>query len=287
MVRGITRRTALAGTGALILSPVRAAGPEARFAALEQKADGRLGVAMLDTVSGRRIGYRAEERFALCSTFKLLAGAQALSRVDRGEDRLDAPITVTRQDLVTYSPMTETRLGTGLTIAEACDAAITLSDNTAANLLLDRQGGPAGLTAYLRSLGDAVTRLDRRETALNEATPSDPRDTTTPGAMLEMLRRLILGDVLTPASRAQLATWLVASKTGGRRLRAGLPEGWRIGDKTGTGSHGATNDVAVAWPPGQGPLLIAAYFAESSAPAEQREAVLAEVGRIAAELLGG
>jgi beta-lactamase class A len=287
MIRAITRRTALAGAGALFLVPAHAAGPEARLAALEQGVGGRLGVAALETGSGRRIGYRAEERFALCSTFKALAGAQALSRVDRGEDRLDARITFAARDLVTYSPITETRVGAGMTLAEVCEAAITVSDNTAGNLLLDRQGGPAGLTAYLRGLGDGVTRLDRRETALNEATPGDPRDTTTPDAMLETLRRVLLDDALTPGSRAQLVTWLVESKTGGKRLRAGLPEGWRIGDKTGTGSHGATNDVAVAWPPGRAPILIAAYLAESSAPAAQREAVLAEAGRLAAELLRG
>lgn len=281
----ITRRAALAG----VLMPWAAAhataGDDAktRLAQLEAASGGRLGVAALDTGSGARIEHRAGERFAMCSTFKFLAAAFILARVDRNEERLERRITFAESDLVTYSPVTKAHAGAkGMSVAEICEAAVTVSDNTAANLLLSSFAGPAGLTAFVRSLGDDVTRLDRIETALNEATPRDPRDTTTPGAMLETMRKLVLGDVLSATSREQLAAWLIASKTGGKRLRAGFPKDWRVGDKTGTGGHGATNDIAVAWPPGRAPIVVAAYYAEAPGSAEVRDAVLEAVGRIVA-----
>lgn len=218
----------------------------------------------------------------MCSTFKFLAAAMVLARVDRGEERLDRRIVFGTDDLVSYSPVTEHHPGTpGLTVAELCHAAITVSDNTAANLLLASFGGPAALTGFARTIGGDMTRLDRIETALNEATPGDPRDTTTPAAMLDDMRTLLLGDVLSNGSRAQLADWLVASTTGGTRLRAGFPAAWRAGDKTGTSGNGATNDIAIAWPPGRAPLLVTAYFAESPVEQDVRNAVLADVGRIA------
>jgi beta-lactamase class A len=250
---------------------------------LERKAGGRLGVAALDTSRGTHIVHRGNERFAMCSTFKLLAVALVMTRVDRGDERLDRRIVFTADDLVEYSPITEKRTGgNGMTVRELCDAAITLSDNTAGNLLLASFGGPPALTAFARSLGDPVTRLDRIEVQLNEATPGDPRDTTTPMAMLEDVRRVLFTQVLSARSRDQLTVWLVANKTGDARLRAGLPDGWRVGDKTGAGNNGATNDVAVVWPPGRAPLIIAAYFAESQLSANQRNAVLADVARILA-----
>jgi beta-lactamase class A len=256
---------------------------EAAFSALERRHGGRLGVAVLDTGSGRRMAHRADERFAMASTFKFLAAAFVLARLDRGEERLQRRVAFAQQDLVTYSPVTEKHVGAGgMTVAELCEAAVTLSDNTAANILLASFGGPEGLTAYVRSLGDDTTRLDRIETALNEATPGDPRDTTTPAAMLETMQKLLLGGALSRASREQLTAWLVANKTGDQRLRAGVPQGWRVGDKTGTGGHGATNDIGILWPPGRAPILVAAYFAEAQASEPERSAVLAEVGRIAA-----
>ncbi|WP_246193303.1 class A beta-lactamase [Pseudoxanthomonas yeongjuensis] len=260
-----------------------ASDPYGQLEALEHRYGGRLGVSILDTGSGKRIGHRADERFPMCSTFKFLAAAQVLTRVDRGEEKLERRIVFAKKDLVAYSPMTEKHAGApGMTLAELCHAAITLSDNTAGNLLLDSFGGPAGLTAFARTLGDTVTRLDRRETELNEAIPGDPRDTTTPAAMLDDMRRLLLGDALSPASRKQLADWLLANTTGAARLRAGLPGDWRVGDKTGTGANGASNDIAIVWPPDRAPLLVTAYYAESSIPQETRNAVLVEVGRIAA-----
>jgi beta-lactamase class A len=279
-------------SGALVL-PVRRAGAggflaesaQEALSALERRHGGRLGVSILEAHSGRRASHREDERFPMCSTFKLLAAAQVLARVDRGEEQLERRIAFGETDLVAYSPVTGKRVGAaGMTVAELCLAAVSRSDNTAGNLLLASLGGPAGLTAFARSLGDSATRLDRIETDLNEARPGDPRDTTTPRAMLENMRLLLLGDVLSPASRARLAEWLVATTTGGGRLRAGLPAGWRVGDKTGTSSNGATNDIAIAWPPGRGPLLVTAYYAESEIEQEQRNAVLAAVGRIAAGL---
>jgi beta-lactamase class A len=254
------------------------------LAGLEARHGGRLGVAVLDTGSGARLERRAHERFAMCSTFKTLAAALVLARVDRNDERLDRRVVFAKGDLVTYSPVTEKRVGApGMTLAELCEAAITLSDNTAGNLLLASVGGPAALTAYLRSIGDAVTRLDRIETDLNEATPGDPRDTTTPAAMLETVRRVVvgdaLGDVLSAASRERLTSWLVANRTGDARLRAGFPKDWRVGDKTGSGNHAATNDVAVVWPPGRPPLVVAVYYAESSASDGARNGILADVAR--------
>jgi beta-lactamase class A len=205
-----------------------------------------------------------------------------MKRVDRGEEQLDRRVVYSDKDLVTYSPVTEKHVGPdGMSVAEICDAAVTLSDNTAGNLLLESFGGPAGLTAFARSLGDTVTRLDRMETELNEARPGDPRDTTSPNAMLGDMQRLILdGDMLTASSREQLQRWLLASRTGDKRLRAGLPAGWRVGDKTGTGANGTANDIAVVWPAGRAPILVAAYFTGSTISDAARNGVIAEVGRI-------
>ncbi|HEY8614179.1 MAG TPA: class A beta-lactamase [Roseomonas sp.] len=267
----------------------RAAGPQeglsAALARIEAEHGGRLGVAVLDTGTGRQAGRRSEERFPLTSTFKFLAAAFVLARVDRQEESLTRRIIYSRDYLVPYSPITEKHVGDGgLTVGEICEAAVTLSDNTAGNLLLDSFGGPAGLTAYTRSLGDSVTRLDRRETELNEAAPGDPSDTTTPAAMAEILRKTVLGTALSISSREQLTAWLVANKTGDKRLRAGAPKGWRVGDKTGSGENNTTNDIAVIWPPGRAPIIVAAYYTGARASGDERNAVLAEVGRLAMEV---
>jgi len=280
---------ALIGASALALRPTLAlaAGNEdaalARLAALERQHGGRLGVAILDTGNGRRIAHRADERFLMCSTFKLLAVAAVLARVDRGTERLDRRIVFGKEAVLAYAPVTSHRVGApGMTVAELCQAAITVSDNTAANLLLASLGGPAAMTAYVRSLGDAVTRLDRIEPELNIASPGDLRDTTTPSAMLADLHTLLLGNALSAASREQLAAWLRATSTGTEQLRAGLPAGWQAGDKTGSGAQRETNDVAIIWPPQRKPLLVTAYYAGSAADADGRHAVLAAIGRIVA-----
>ncbi len=250
------------------------------LAKIERESGGRLGVAVLDTATGARWGNRADERFPMCSTFKLLAAAAILARVDAGRERLDRRVRFDASDVVVYSPITKDRIGEpGMSLAELCEAALTVSDNTAGNLLLASLGGPDGLTAYARSLGDATTRLDRIEPDLNEARPGDPRDTTSPMAMLSNLHALVLGDALSAASKDQLTKWLLGNKTGDARLRAGLPKDWRVGDKTGSGEAGTANDVGVAWPPGRAPVVITAYLTETSATGEQRNATLAAVGR--------
>lgn len=256
-----------------------------QLAAIERKHGGRLGVAMLDTGSGQRVGYRDDERFLMCSTFKLLAVAAVLARVDQGGEQLDRRITFGKDVLLSWAPETSRHVGApGMTISQLCRAAITVSDNTAANLLLDSLGGPAAVTAFVRTLQDPVTRLDRIEPELNVGSPGDLRDTTTPSAMLGDMRGLLLGHGLADASRQLLIQWLSACTTGLDKLRAGLPPGWHAGDKTGSGAKGESNDVAILWPPRRSPLLVAAYYVPASADAAISKAVLADVGRIAAQL---
>ncbi len=260
---------------------------EKRLAELEARHKGRIGVAIHNLATGARVGHRADERFLMCSTFKALLAAHILARVDRKEEVLDRRVVVKKSDLSEWSPVVEKRVGgNGISIAELCEAAITLSDNAAANLLLAASGGPKALTAFLRGMGDEVTRLDRTEPELNyHETPDDERDTTTPAAMAETLRRLIIGDVLSPRSRAQLAAWLVMNKTGDTRLRAGFPTDWLTGDKTGTNGdkHGNANDVAIAWSPDRGAVVVTAFCEIPGISGDERNAVIAEIGRIAAE----
>ncbi|MEJ1161349.1 class A beta-lactamase [Prosthecomicrobium sp. N25] len=296
----ITRRQACLGivftvsAAPRLSGPARAAGPRgladlpAAFARIETAARARLGVTVVDTGTGAGAAYRGDERFPLCSTFKALAAAAVLKRVDEGREDLARRVVYGADDLVTYSPGTERHVGApGLSLAEIAEAAVTLSDNTAGNLLLRAVDGPSGLTAFLRAIGDGTTRLDRWETALNDVAPGDPRDTTTPNAMTASMRKLVLGDVLSAVSRERLAGWLVANKTGDARLRAGLPRDWRIGDKTGSGERGTANDVAVAWPPGRAPVIVTVYLTDSPAPAEARNAAIADVGRAVAAALAG
>lgn len=255
-----------------------------RMREIESVAQGRLGVQMLDTGSGRAYGYRADERFLMLSSFKLLASALVLQRADADLDTLERRIRYRKEDLVTWSPVTEKHVdGEGLSLAQLCEATITTSDNTAANLILASYGGPPAFTAFVRALGDSVTRLDRTEPALNVAHPTLPLDTTTPRAMLETMHKVVLGSTLTPPSRLLLQQWLRANTTGGKRLKAGLPAGWMIGDKTGTSAPHA-NDIAVVWPPQGAPWLVTAYLADSRTSSAGRDAALAEVGRVIAEL---
>lgn len=255
-------------------------GIASRLAALERARGGRLGVAILDTGNGRREGHRADERFLMCSTFKLLLAAAVLQRVDAGREQLDRRIVFGREALLDYAPISKQHVGPpGMAVSALCEAAITLSDNTAANVLLKEIGGPQSVTACARSLGDALTRLDRTEPTLNR--PNGEMDTTTPVAMLADMHKLLLGDALAPASRGRLTDWLRHCRTGATSLRAGLPGDWLEGDKTGSGAT-ATNDVAILWPPGRAPLLVTAYYDNATLPGKERYAVLAEVGRIVA-----
>lgn len=242
---------------------------------------------MLDTRSGATYAYRGAERFPMCSTFKFLAAAQVLSRVEQGQEQLDRRITVRASDIIQHSPATKPRVGgLPMTLTELCEATITLSDNAAANLLLKEMGGPPGLTAYMRSLGDDITRLDRFEPELNESTPGDSRDTTTPQAMLQSMQKILFGTALSATSRAQITRWLLDNKTGDRKLRALLPAGWRVGDKTGGGDHGSNNDIGILWPPGRAPVLVTAYLTQTQADLAVRDRAIAEVGQLVAMMAG-
>lgn len=266
-------------------APVTSSAQE-RFRELERRLGGRLGVAALDTASGRRVEYRARERFAMCSTFKLPLVAAVLQRVDAGQEDLKRRIAFDASAILEYAPVTQLHVAEGMTVEALCEAAITVSDNTAANLLLQTVGGPAGLTEYFRGWGDDTSRLDRTEPMLNTAIAGDVRDTTTPGAMLGTMQQVLLGRTLRDASKRKLCDWLVATKTGLERLRGGLPPSFRAGDKTGTGENGATNDLAMLWPPGKPPLLIAAYTLGSAAEPKQLFAVLADSARLVLHELG-
>lgn len=264
--------------------------PQQRLAAVEKQVGGRLGVAALNTATGKRIEYRSNERFAMCSTYKLLLVAAILEKADREQGLLNRAIQYTQDDLLEWVPITRERLKYNdfqeakITIAELCEAAIQLSDNTAANLLLKIIGGPENFTAFALSLQDSVTRLDRNEPTLNNVIPGDNRDTTSPLAMLNSMQKVLLGNVLSVQTQQQLIKWLKESKTGLKRLRAGLPSTWNTADKTGTGENSA-NDIAITWPPGSQPILITAYLSECKAPIQARETALAEVARVAVDSL--
>ena len=259
-----------------------------QIAAIEARLGGRIGVAALDTGSGRRLDYRADERFPMCSTFKFLAAAAVLKRVDEKQDQLDRFVSYDTKDILEYAPVTKAHLKEGgMTLGALCAAAIEQSDNTAGNLLLDAIGGPPGVTDFARSLGDQVTRLDRKEPDLNSAIPGDDRDTTTPGSMLADMTRILTGDALSRSSRSQLEDWLRANTTGAAMIRAAVPTNWIIGDKTGRGANGATNDIAIMRPPDRGPVLLAVYSIGSTSSADDRAAIVAEIARVVVGFLSG
>jgi beta-lactamase class A len=262
------------------------AAADARFRDLETSLDGRLGVFALDTGSGKRLAYRAAERFPMCSTFKAVLAGAILDRSTRDDSLLAQRIPYAAADLVTYSPITEKNTGDGMLVSELCAAAVRYSDNTAANLLLRILGGPTGLKAYARFAGDASFRLDRWETDLNSAVPDDPRDTTTPEAMTNHLFRLALGTLLPEAQRLKLQDWLRGNTTGDTRIRAGVPVDWTVGDKTGTGSYGTANDIAVLWPPQQKPIVLTIFTTRREKDAEARNDILASAAKIVADTLG-
>jgi beta-lactamase class A len=257
----ISRRVVM--TGALLL-PTAARAAESDFSQLERLAGVRVGVAALDTGSGKRIGWRAGERFVMCSTFKLSLAAAILAKADKGGETLDRQVPIGPDVPIGVSPATRRNVGHNMTIAELCEAAVVYSDNGAANTLLAALGGPKILTAYWRSLGDGITRLDDIEPKLN--IPDGERNTTTPAAMLGNLKFLLVGNAVSPASRDRLLNWMRASTTGVSRLRAGLPALWQWGDKTGTSAerYGLVNDIGIATPPGRKPILIAAYTERGS-----------------------
>jgi len=270
--------TAFALPGFRLAASNRMSALPADLAQLERSNGGRLGVAVLDTSTGERSGYRADERFPMCSTFKFLLASAVLQRVDRHEEKLDRAVAIPPKPLVGNSPLTEPHAGGTMTVASLCEATLTRSDNTAANLLLATIGGPAGMTSFCRSIGDTITRLDRTETSLNEALPGDPRDTTSPTAMVNDLNSVLLGNVLAESSRKQLTTWMEANQTGLDKLRASLPKGWRVADKTGSNGENTMNDIAVIWPSGRKPIIVAAYITQCSGPDSKRAAMLKQIG---------
>ncbi len=261
--------------------------PGQRLAAIERKSGGKLGVFAVDTATGRTLAWRANQRFPFCSAFKAPLAAFVLSKVDRGELRLDRPVSygVTEIPPSIYAPITRRHLADGaMTVEALCAAAVEYSDNGAANLLLRETGGPAALTAWMRATGDVAFDLSHNEPKLNLSRLGDAHDTTTPRAMASSFRRFALGDVLSQASGARFKGWLVANTTGGQRLRAGLPPGWRVGDKTGTWENSwfSTVDIALVWPPGRAPWIISGFVTDHASTAAG-ETALVQVGALVAE----
>jgi beta-lactamase class A len=255
------------------------------LARAEQRFAGRLGVHAVDTGSGARVTHRGDERFLMCSTGKVLtvAGIQRMAAVQA--DLLDRRVHYGASDVLEWAPTTSTHVRDGMTVAQLCDAAITVSDNTAANLLVGLLGGPAAVTAFARSLGDEITRVDRLEPDLNVTSPGDTRDTSTPAQMASNLRSLLLGSALPAQGRDRLTDLMRRNTTGAQAIRAGVPSDWTVADKTGTGAQGEHNDVAVVWPPGRAPIVVAVYTAPDDHANPSGQAIIAEATRIATSTL--
>ena len=287
-----SRREWLAGALAAAIATTMASGARAASAdktlkRIRERVGGRLGVHALDSQSGKRWGIDENSRYAMASTFKLPLAAALLWQVDRKAFTLDHSLGIANRDLLPNSPAVEAKLTAGvdsMTIRELCVAAVTQSDNAAANVLLNGIGGPSALTAFFRTVGDEITRLDREEPALNQNVPGDQRDTTTPRAMVDSLLRIFTQDVLSIPSRALLIDWMIASRTGMDRVRAGLPRSWNPGDKTGTGENGAFNDLVIAYPPNRRPVFVAVYMSESKLGPKELAAAHAEIGTLIAKV---
>ena len=270
-------------------SPATAATPafdvEPALRRLEKRFGVRLGISAADTASGLSVGYRQDERFAMCSTFKTYAVGAVLRAHASDSGLLGRRIRFSRADLVPHSPVTEKRVSSGMTVAELCAAALLQSDNTASNALLDVLGGPSAVTSFARSIGDPTTRLDRREPELNYVTPGSLLDTTTPAGMAAGYRALLLGEALAPSERDRLTRWMKANRTGTDRIRAGLPKGWTAADKTGTGGYAAVNDVGVAWAPDGRSLTIAAFSDRPAKDGAHEDRVIVEATKIVVKAL--
>lgn len=259
---------------------------ETKLANLEKSSGLRLGVFALDTATGREVRHRADERFPLLSTFKLIAVAAVLKRSESEPGLLNQRIRYNKSNLVTYSPITEKHLASGMTVAELCAAALQYSDNTAGNLLIRLIGSPLGVTEFAQKTGNNAFRLDRWETRLNIAIPGDQRDTATPESMARSLRAFALGNALSPLTKAQLVEWLRGNTTGDKRIRAAVPESWIVGDKTGSGDYGAANDIALIWPPNRAPIVLAIYTTHNQADAKRSDEAIVETTRIVLNGLG-
>lgn len=251
-----------------------------RLARIEKRCGGRMGVALLDTGSGQILGHRMDEPFPMCSTFKVLAVAAVLARVDDGSEHLQRSVPVRQADIIEHAPVTSKHIGSGMTVAELCEATIMVSDNTAANLLLNSLGGPGAVTAFARRIEDPHTRLDRIEPMLNEATPGDLRDTTTPRAMAQDLNSLVRGSALSATSRALLKNWMVQCKTGDNKIRSAFTKDCLVADKTGSGDQNTSNDIGIIWPGNQAPFVLAIYLTGCKFDsADQQSAIIAEATR--------
>ena len=289
-----TRRHLLLAGGAALLLPspqlfaapaVSTAGAAAQLAALEQAAGGRLGVAAWRTDSERRVSHRGDERFPLCSTFKAMLAAAVLARSAGEAGLLEQRVRYEKKELVTYSPRTEKHLADGMTVAELCAATLQYSDNSAANFLMKLLGGPQAVTAFARSIGNTVFQLERWETELNSAIPGDVRDTASPASMAHSLQQLLLGTSLPAPQRQQLDSWMRGNTTGDQRIRAGVPAGWQVADKTGSGAYGSVNDIGVAYPAGGAPLVIAVYYTREQKNADTNQDIITAATRIVAAAL--
>ncbi|UDJ80229.1 class A beta-lactamase [Kosakonia oryzae] len=246
----------------------------------EQQLGARIGVAVVDTASGTTASYRGDERFPLNSTHKALLCGALLSQVDKGELALTDTTQFPRSSLVVYSPVTEKFVAPArISWQQLCSAAVSYSDNTAANLLAQKLGGPAAITRYLQTLGDSVTHLDRFEPELNSAIPGDLRDTTTPLAVSRTLQKLTLGTALNPGSRAQLIQWMREDKVADTLLRSTLPAGWTIADKTGAGDFGSRSIISVVWPENNAPHIVVIYITNTKATLKQSNAAIASLGK--------
>lgn len=270
-------------------TPTRAttqtAAPQPGFAPLERSFDARLGVYALDTGSGREIAHRADERFGYASTHKAFSAAAVLQRTSTAD--LAKVLTYRRADLQENSPVTEKQVDTGISLRDAIDAALRYSDNTAANLLFQQLGGPPGLAAALRAIGDTTTHVDRTEPALNDLAPGDLRDTSTPRAMAGSLRTFALGDALPPDKRALYTDMMRANRTGATVIRAGTPAGWAVADKTGTGEYATRNDIAVVWPPGRAPIVLAIMSSRQAEDADHDDRLIAQAAKLTLDALTG
>lgn len=272
-------------TASRTTAPTASATDTAAFAKLETQFHAQLGLYAIDTGTGRSITYQADQRFAFCSTIKAFAASVLLQRDT--DQQLGQVITYSKSDLVDYSPITSQHVATGMTLTSVLAAALEVSDNTALNLMLNQIGGPAALQAALRGLGDATTNVDRTEPTVNSATPGDPRDTSTARALATDLRTFVLGDALSTSRRAQLVAWLKANTTGGPYIRAAVPAGWQVGDKTGNGDYGTRNDMAVLWPPTGAPIVIAVLSNRGDDQnATSDDALLADAAKVALAGLG-
>ena len=255
------------------------------FAALERRYDARLGVVAVDTGDGRTIAHRAGERFAFASTNKVFIAAAVLDASFDAD--LATLVHYDRGDLLEYAPVTSEHVDTGMTVRDLIDAALRSSDNTAANLLVERLGGPDAVERWLRGIGDRTTRVDRVEPDLNEATPGDPRDTTTPERFAADLRTVLLGDALDAADRRVLREAMLGNTTGDATIRAGVDPSWRVADKTGTASYGVRNDIAVVTPPGRAPIVLVVMTSRADPGAEPSDALVAAATRAAVAELAG